>query len=117
MSITSVAFGVIMLVRTPCAVELSVWIGVRGCGWPISTRVVLTGTANFALMNIAPSSASAADDITALIIWEMFKIAPLFLGMSSLPAMKKCPPARLRAFGSERYDASLWMANIMSDAR
>ena len=110
MSITSVAFGVIMLVRTPCAVELSVWIGVRGCGWPISLRVVLTGTANFALMNIAPSLASATDDIAtfqdcSIISWDIV-----------VACHEEMSPALLRAFGWERYDASLWMANIMSDA-
>ena len=68
----------------------------------------------FALMNRAPSSASAADDMTARIIWEMFRTAPLLMGISSFPAMNMWPPARLRDLGSDRYDASLWIARIIS---
>jgi hypothetical protein len=29
---------------------------------------------------------------------------------------KNRPPRRLRAFETERYEASLWMCNIMSEA-
>ncbi len=55
----------------------------------------------------APSSASAAEDMTDLIIWEVLRMGPLF-GASSPPfERKKCPPARLLAFGLLRYDASL----------
>ena len=102
MSMDLVALGVMRLVRTPCAVELSVCIGVFGCGWPNSTSVVRIGTANFALMKSAPNSASAAELITALMICEMLRMAPLLRGISSSLDMKKCPPARLRAFASER---------------
>jgi hypothetical protein len=40
-----------------------------------------------ASMNSAPNSASAADDITAFIICEIFNTAPLLIGISSDPAM------------------------------
>ncbi len=96
-----------------CAVELSVCIGVRVWGWPISLSVVRMETAVFALMNRVPSSASAADDMTALIICDMLRTAPLFIGISLSPAMNMCPPAWLRAFGSDRYEASLWIARII----
>jgi hypothetical protein len=39
--------------------------------------VCCIGTASFTLMNRAPSSASAADDITALMIWATLCTAPL----------------------------------------
>ena len=68
MSIAFVAFSCISLFTTPHAVELSVCIGVGGCLCPSSLRVLRIGTAFFALMNSPPSSASAADDITALMI-------------------------------------------------
>ena len=68
----------------------------------------------FAFINRAPSSASAADDITARIICEMLRTAPLFAGMSSFDDINMCPPARLRALGSDKYDASLWTARTMS---
>ncbi len=68
-------------------------------------------------MKRAPIYASAADDITARIIWEMLRTAPLLVGISSCPAMNIWPPARLRDLGSDRYDVSLWIARIMLLAR
>ncbi len=50
----------------------------------------------------APISASAADDITALMIFAIVRTAPLFGGSASLFDMKKCPPAWLRALVSDR---------------
>ena len=70
-------------------------------------------TAVFAFRNRAPSSASAADDMTARMIWDISRTAPLFVGMSLLADMNMCPPARLRALGLDRYDASLWIARTM----
>jgi hypothetical protein len=66
------------------------------------------GTSLPALMYNAPSSASAAEDITALISWAMLRTAPLLCGFVSLDDMKKWHPAQLRAFGFLRYDALLW---------
>ena len=65
------------------------------------------------LMKRAPSLASASEDMTALIICEMVMTAPLLGGMAELLDMKKCPPALLRAFVSERYEASLWPARTI----
>ncbi len=87
MSIAFSTFNRILLVSSACAVELSVCIGVRVWGWPNSSSVVRMETAVFALMNNAPSSASAADDMTDLIICHMLRTAPLFIGMPSSPAM------------------------------
>ena len=107
MSMAFNALGMIWLVSRSFAVLLSVWIGVRGWGWPSSSRVWRIDTAVFAFRNRAPSSASAADDMTARMICEMFRTAPLFAGISSFDDMNICPPARLRALGSDKYDASL----------
>ncbi len=117
MSMALSAFGKILLVSSACAVALSVCIGVRGCGCPSSLSVCLIETAVFALINRAPSSASAADDMTALTICEMLRTAPLLMGMSSCPAMNMWPPARLCELGSERYNVSLWIARTMLLAR
>ncbi len=68
MSITFKALGIILLVSSAWAVELLVCMGVRVCGCPISLRVRCMETAVLVLMNNAPSLASTADDITALII-------------------------------------------------
>ncbi len=45
------------------------------------------------------SSASVADNIMFLMMRAMFTIAPLFGGTVVFLERKKCPPARLCAFG------------------
>ncbi len=80
------AFGNILLVSSACAVALLVCIGVRGCEWPSSMSVWCIKTAVFALMNRAPNSVSAADDMTAQIICNILRKAPLLKGMLSFPA-------------------------------
>ncbi len=85
-----------------CAVELSIWMGAGICGWPSSLRVLRIDTAVLALMNSAPSSASAAEDITALIICNMLSTGALLVGISSCPAMNMHPAAWLQAFGLDR---------------
>ncbi len=56
------------------------------------------GTASRALMYNAPSSASAANDMTALMSCEMLSTALLLAGSAVSDDMKKSPPAQLRAF-------------------
>ena len=67
-------------VRMPWAVELSVLIGVGGCGWPMSSSAWWMGHAFCALWKAAPSSASDAAATTCrrrvLSTW----IGPLFGG-------------------------------------
>ena len=92
----------IFLVTTPWAVVLSVCIGVGGCSCPIALRECRSGIDSLQLMKRVPSPASDAEEITALIIWEMATTAPLLAGMGELLDMKKWPPARLIAFDSER---------------
>jgi len=111
------AFGKILLVSSACAVALLVCIGVQGCGCPSSMSIFRIETAVFALMNRAPSSASAEDDMMARIICEMLRTAPLLMGILSFPAMNMWPPAWLRDLGSDRYDWLLWIARTMSLAR
>jgi hypothetical protein len=92
--------------------EKCVCCGVAGLHWFLWLEV-----SDFLkhLMNRAPSSASAAVDMTACIIWEMLRMSSLFVGMSSLPDMNMCPPARLQAFGLDSYDDSLlWVARTIA---
>jgi hypothetical protein len=114
MSMAFKALGVIFLVSSAWAVELSVCMGVQICGCPISSRVRCMETSVLTLMNNAPSLASAADDITALIICNMLSTALLLMGMSSVPAINMWPQALLQALGSDRYDALLGIASLMS---
>ncbi len=85
-----------------CAVKLLVWMGVHDCECPISLSVICMDTVVLVLMNSAPSLASAANDITASIICKICNTAPLFMGISSVPAMNIWPLALLLAFGFER---------------
>ena len=65
-------------------VKLSVFIGLGGCGWPISLRICCILIALHALMYNAPNSALNAYDMTGLIILAMFRIAPMFEGRDIL---------------------------------
>ncbi len=114
MSMDFKALGIILSVSSAWAVEFSVCMGVQVCGCPIFLRVRCMETAVLALMNNSPSSASAANDITALNICNMLSTAPLLMGMSSVPAMYMWPPALLQALGSDRYNTLLWIASLMS---
>jgi hypothetical protein len=61
----------------------------------------------------APSSASAAEDMTALMICAMVNIASLFHGTSSFLDRKTCSQVHLGALVSDRYEALLCSASIM----
>ena len=54
-----------------------VCIGVGGCGWPSSTRIVRMNSTSFALWKIAPRSASVAEERTLRIMVERTRISPL----------------------------------------
>jgi len=51
----------------PHAVELSTWMGVAGCGCPISSKAVRSAVPSFMFVNNPAVSASAADETTTLI--------------------------------------------------
>ena len=53
-----------VLLMTPDAMELSVFIGVVPCGFPISSNEVLSTSPSLVLMNRPPNSDSAAEAIT-----------------------------------------------------
>ena len=69
--------------------------------------ICLINTTYFSFRNNALNSASAAGDMTALIIVDIVNIAPLFGAELLLFDRKKCPPARFRALFSFVYPASL----------
>ena len=67
----------------PAAVELSVWIGDFGCGHPISSKALRRGIISRAVLYKAPSSASAADAMMYLMIWDSERTGPFCHGMGS----------------------------------
>ncbi len=95
-------FFIMLLFTTQSAVVLSVCIGVGGCLCPRNSRACWAGMASLQLMQSAPISASAVDDMTALMICEILRMAPLLLGIASSFDMKKCPPALLCALVSNK---------------
>ena len=83
MSANLVALFTIVLLVKPTAVELSVWMGVLGCGHPISINVLRSGIIFLAVMYNAAISASAADAMTVLMICAIVKTDPLRFGFCS----------------------------------
>ena len=84
-----------LLVTKPCAVVLSVYIGVGGCLCPIYSCYWRAGMDYLQLTKGAPGSASADDDMTALMILAIVNTDPLLGGNAVLFLMKKFPPALL----------------------
>ena len=87
-----------LLVTKPCVVVLAVCIGVGGCVCPNSSSDWCAGISSLQLMKSDPSSASAADDMTALMIFAIVNTAPLLVGNAVLFDMKKSPPDLLLIF-------------------
>ena len=70
--------------------------------------------ASLQFMNSAPSSASAVDYTTALMILKTVNTAPLLGGNVVLLDINKCPPALLQAFVLERYEVLMWPSRTIS---
>ncbi len=83
MSIILESFGIMVLFVTPTAVELSVWIGLRGCGHPMPMRVCRWGTILWAAIKSAASSALAAEAMTNLMMVAIVRTVPLKHGVGS----------------------------------
>ena len=79
MSVDFSFFLRMLLLVTPASVELSVWTVFLGWGQPISMGFCRMGTIALANMKRPASSASTADNMTNLIIWDMFRMDSLSL--------------------------------------
>ena len=108
-------FFLMEIFSIPSAVELYVWMGIACCCWNISSRVTMIGSPAFTLWNNAPTYDSAADDITFFMMLESVSIALLdsLVSLKCWVTKKKFPPARLLECNSDRYDASLYMRNVI----
>ena len=94
-----------------CAVYLN-WGGVGGWRYPSSSSAVLIEMPCLVLTKTPEISASAADHVMFFKTAAISRIAPLCLASCpciDLSLRKKWPPTLLLSFGSERYDASLWI--------
>ena len=113
MSIDFVLRGMMVLLATPTAIELSHWMGDLVCGHPIYVRDWLSGTIALAQMKRPARSASAAEDMTFLIICAMVRTGPLYVVSGTSSESITCAPARLRALVTLRYAASECSASTM----
>ncbi len=95
-------------------VELSVWIGLFGCGHHIEMRVCLWGIISLAITKRAASSDLAAHTITNLMIWVIERTAPLKRGNGLVSKRKICAPAQLQEVVSLRNPALEWAHRTMS---
>ena len=77
------------------AVDLLHWVGDLGCGQTILTRVFQSGTMDLAHINRPDISASAAADITNLMIWATVRTGPLLGGTGVSSESMMCAPAQL----------------------
>ena len=80
MSIDFVFLGMMVALDNPTAVELSHWMVDLGFGHPISVRDWRSWTMALAQMKRPASSASAAEDMTFLMICAMVRTGPLYVG-------------------------------------
>ena len=113
MSIDFVLREMMVSLATPTAVELSHWMGDLGCGHPISVRDWRSGTIALAQIKRPASSASAAEDMTFLMICGMVRTGPLYVGAGTSYERIMCAPARLHALATLRYAASECAARTM----
>ena len=108
---------IIVLLDTPTAVELSHWMGALGCSQQILMKVFRSGTVALAKMNSLDISASAAEDITNLMIWVTVRTGPLLVGTGVSSERMMCAPARLHTLLRLRYAASECPARTIPLAR
>ena len=103
----------IVLVTTPCVVVFSVCVGVSGCVCPISSRAWSDGMDYLQFMNISPSSASAYDCMTSLMILAIVNTDAFLVSNSVLLDINKFPLALILGCFSEMCEASLWTARTI----
>jgi hypothetical protein len=96
MSINLDRLRTMVLFVTPTTVELSVWIGLCGCGHPMSMRVCRWGTILRAAIKSAASSASAAEVMTNLVMITIVRTTPLKRGDGSSSERMISAPALLQ---------------------
>ena len=86
---------------------LLVMMSVQGWGWSNPCKIIFFAMALHALIKTSCSFLSAADDITALIICSMLRMASLCCGLWQFLVRKWCSFALLCAFFSFKYCESL----------
>ena len=81
MSVDLVLRGMMVSLVTPTAIELFHWMGVLGCGYPISMSAWRSGTIYLAMVKGPAISASEEDDMTFLMIYVVVRTGPFWSGI------------------------------------
>ena len=68
---------------------------------------------SLAVTNRASISASEAEDMTNLIIWEMVRMVSFYRGFGSSSERNMCAPVRNISLETLRYSASEWADRLM----
>ena len=89
--------GMMASLVTPTDFELSHWMGVLGCGHPISMSDWRSGTIYLAMVNRPVSSALEEDEMTFLMIFAIVRTGPLWRGIGTSSEIMMWAPVRLRA--------------------
>ena len=84
-----------VLLSPPTDVEFSHWMGVWGCGHPISMRSWCIVIISLAMVKRPASSDLAADDMTFLMIWDILRTGLLWCGTSTSSESMMWAPARM----------------------
>ena len=90
--------GAIVLLTTPAAAELTVWMGDFGWVHLIYSSVFLINTIYWDVIKSAPSSALEVEDMTNFIIWARVRTGPFHFGMGSFLDRKVWAPDLLWNF-------------------
>ena len=88
--------GIMVLLVTPTAVELSHCMGFFDCGHPILMSAWLSGTISLVMVKRSASSDSEADDMTFLIICAIVRTGLLWRGIGTSSESMMWDPARLQ---------------------
>ena len=96
MSMDLVRLGMIVLLATSLAVELSIWMVDLGLGQPISMRVWWSGSIYLSVIRSAENSASTEEDTKNVIIWALVSTGPLRRLIGSFNERVMWAPAQLR---------------------
>ena len=84
MSIALDHFCLMVSLAMPAVVLLSIWMGVGGCGWFNSMRVVQRGQSSLPSWKRAASSASVVLETISRKIWQRTLMTPLAGGVGSV---------------------------------
>ena len=96
MSMDLILRGILVSLVTPTGVELSHWMGVWGCGNPISMSAWRSGTISLVMVKSPVSVASESEDMKFLIVCAIVRTGPLWRDIGTSFESMMWAPAQLQ---------------------